>query len=234
MRWLAVLPVLCVVGPASAQENDAEKLYRAMENKVRTAKTLQVAFDGEFDAQVIKATMKGMLYATKGNKTRVEGDLEIGGKTQKMLTITDGKVKYSKLIGEGKVDPNPRDIDQLDAMAPGMLARVGMVGQFVFVKLADPNKKPEPFDLDKEVPIKNFKLGAKEMVGNRSAQVVEYQVDVMGKTAQASVWIDTQTQLPLKRLVILQEKGQTGRISESYETFTVNATLDPKLFDIPK
>jgi hypothetical protein len=47
--------------------------------------------------------------------------------------------------------------------------------------------------------------------------------------AEVSVWIDTKTQLPLKRA----EAGKTQGSTETYGVFTVGSKLDGKLFDIP-
>ncbi len=46
MRWLLTLALLALVAwPAAAQQNEAEKLFRSMEQKIRTVKTLQLRFD---------------------------------------------------------------------------------------------------------------------------------------------------------------------------------------------
>ena len=49
-----------------------------------------------------------------------------------------------------------------------------------------------------------------------------------------SVWIDTKTQLPLKRIVAVDHDGQMFRITETYSTFAIDPKLEPKLFEIPK
>jgi outer membrane lipoprotein-sorting protein len=236
MRCFTLLAVLCLAAPASAQDSTAEKIYRAMENKVRGAKTLQVALTAEMDSAKFKGTMKGTVYSAQGNKGRMEMDSDVGGKSEKMLMITDGKVSYDKQGDKVNVDPKPKNVDQLDKMLPGFLGRCGLAGGFLFSFSgpSDPDKKQEPFDIDKELPIKNFKLGVKEKVGDRNAQVVDYQIDIAGKAVKVSVWIDTQTQVPLKRVLVLDEGGQTMRITETYATFNVDGKLDPKLFEIPK
>jgi len=88
-------------------------------------------------------------------------------------------------------------------------------------------------DLDKDAPVTNFKLGSKEMVGDKTAQVVTYQLDFQGTSANMSVWIDAKTHLPLKRVVAADQDGQMHRITETYSTFVIDPKLDPKLFEIP-
>ena len=48
------------------------------------------------------------------------------------------------------------------------------------------------------------------------------------------VWIDTQTQLPLKRSIEAKDSMETRTLEETYTTFTVNAKIDSKMFEIPK
>jgi hypothetical protein len=96
-------------------------------------------------------------------------------------------------------------------------------------------KKIATADLGKDFPVKNFKLGVKEMVGKREAQVVQYQIQnrIIGKLAEVSVWVDTNTQLPLKRAMAEKQEGKEIRTTETYGMFTVDGNLDGKLFDIP-
>jgi hypothetical protein len=215
MRWLSVLGVLLVVAPGYGQENDAEKLYRTMEKKVSAAKTLHVVCDGNLDANA-KGSFKVTMDFAEG-KIRVEMDFD----SKKTLHINDGNMRYVK-----QGDKVQLEADKLDSALPSAVARLG-IGYVAFGRnSSDP--------IDKWAPVKNFKVGAKEMVGQRQAQVVECQIDAFGDSWKMSVWIDTQTQLPLKRLLVLEVKGKTQRINENYSTFMVDTKLDPKLFDIPK
>src|ERR1700687_5581908 len=176
MRWFSLLAVFTMAAPAYGQKNEAEQLYRAMEKKIRSAKTVQLAFTGEMAGDGMKITCKGTAKMAAGNKFRLEMDADILGKAQTMLYVSDGKSTYAKM-GD-KVDPKTEapEPDMYDKVA-GLIARLGMTGSFfLYVESSsstDPPKK-EPFDLDKKVPIKNFKLGPNVKVGQRDAQVVEY------------------------------------------------------------
>jgi outer membrane lipoprotein-sorting protein len=233
MRWFTILTVLCLVAPASAQVSDAEKVYRAMEQKVRSAKTLHVEFEGDMDGPGLKGKFKGMMDFALGGKARLELDHDLLGKAEKMLLIADGKATYRKRNDQAKLNPKPQNLEQIEKGLPGFMARVGFP---IFVALGgdDSDKKPEPMELDKAFPVQDFKLGAKEKIGARNAQVVNYQIQFKNTLAKASVWIDTQTQLPLKRTLVLEEAGQTIRVGETYNSYTVDGKLDPKVFEIPK
>jgi RNA polymerase sigma factor (sigma-70 family) len=218
----------------AAQVSSAEEHYRAMEKKIRGAKSLQVALDGEVDSQDIKGTIKATIYATQGNKSRVELELDIGGKGVKQLLLTDGKARYTKEGDKGTLDPDAKKAAEEGKLVPGMIARIGLTGAMMMASGVKQGEGEKEFDLDKDAPVINFKLAAKEMVGDSPAQVVTYQLDYNGRSAQMSVWIDTKTQLPSKRVVAVDQDGQMFRITETYSTFAIDPKLEPKLFEIPK
>jgi outer membrane lipoprotein-sorting protein len=189
--------------------------------------------DGEVDSQGIKGTVKATIYATQGNKSRMEIDFDIDGKADKLLFLTDGKARYTKQGDKGTLDPNPKKAEQEGKLVPGTIARIGITGAMLMARSVKPGEEKE-VDLDKDAPVTNFELGAKEMVGDKTAQVVTYKLDFDGTSAKMSVWIDTKTQLPLKRVVAVDQDGQMHRITETYSTFAIDPKLDPKLFEIPK
>ena len=221
------------IGGDDAQVNGAEKLFRAMEKKVRDAKTLQVAADSNVESQDVKGTVKATFYATQGNKARLEIDFDIDGKADKLLFLTDGKARYTKQGDKGTLDPNPKKAEQEAKLVAGTIARIGISSAMLMARSAKPGEEKE-FDLDKDAPVTNFKLGAKEMVGDKTAQVVTCKLDFDGTSARMSVWIDTKTHLPLKRVVAVDQDGKMFRITETYSTFAIDPKLDPKLFEIPK
>jgi hypothetical protein len=225
MRWLALLVLILAAAPARAQEGEAENLYRAMEKKIRAAKSLVVEFNSQHTVddkkEPSKFTVKGTIYIALGNKTRLDLESEIFQLGGKNLIVTNGKSKYAKVgnivFREG---PFPAEGEVLLAL----IAQFGAAAAALEQKIATA-------DLDKGFPVKNFKLGGKEMVGKREAQVVKYHLEnkELGDLSEWSVWIDTKTQLPLKRT----EAGKKQRSTETYGVFTVDSKLDDKLFDVP-
>ena len=99
MRWIMSLAALTLVQPALAQENEAEKLYRKVEQQIRSAKSIKVVF--EADAQFGKeqtVKSKGLYAAAEGNKGRIELATTRDGKTESALMIADGKETRSSNI----------------------------------------------------------------------------------------------------------------------------------------
>src|SRR5262245_12754003 len=87
MKYLLAgfLPLL-LAASAHAQENEAEKLFRAMEKKVRTAK----AFDVSCSYEINKSKSKADLLLTQDNKAR----LKVIGRAS-FDVISDGKQSKS-------------------------------------------------------------------------------------------------------------------------------------------
>lgn len=221
MRWLALLVLILGAAPARAQDGEAEKLYRAMEKKIRAAKSLVVEFNSQHTVDNEKFTINGSIHLAAGNKTRLDLEselIELGGKN---LIVTNGKSKYAK-VGDVVLHEGPFPPETKVLLA--LIARFGAANGAMEQKIATA-------DLDKDFPLNNFKLGVKEMVGKREAQVVQCQLQnkEIGDLAEVTVWIDTKTQLPLKRT----EAGKTQGSTETYAVFTVDSKLDGKLFDIP-
>ncbi len=225
MRWLALFVLILAAAPARAEEGEAEKLYRAMEKKIRASKSLVVEFNSQHTVDDEKFTVKGTIHIAAGNKTRLDLEselIELGGKN---LIVTNGKSKYAK-VGNMVFDEGPFPPETEILLA--LIARFGASHGAMEQKIATA-------DLDKGFPVKNFRLGVKEMVGKREAQVVQCQIQnkEIGDLAEVSVWIDTKTQLPLKRTVAGKDKKTIGDLVETYSVFTVDSKLDGKLFDIP-
>src|SRR5262249_4966095 len=147
-------------GGAAVQAIDPEKLYRAMETTVRAAKPLQVALVGEVDSQANKGTLKATIYAAEGNQSRMEIDLDIGDKTDKLLFLTDGKARYTKQGDKGTRDADPKKAEQEGKLVPITLARIGITGALLMARSVKPGEEKE-FDLDRDAPVTNFKLGPK-------------------------------------------------------------------------
>ena len=92
----------------------------------------------------------------------------------------------------------------------------------------------EPFDVAKELPVRDFKLGPKEKIGGRDAQVVEYTIDFLLGPARIAVAIDVQSHLPLKSVFVVVVSGKEFiRLVETISV-TIDGKIDPKLFEIPK
>jgi outer membrane lipoprotein-sorting protein len=233
MRWLSLVVLVVVAGPAFGQEKEAEDLYRAMEKKIKSAKTVHLVFDGEVNGIGKKGTMKGDLRVAQGEKGKIVLDGDFSGRTIKLTFISDGKKVYSRndeMVDVKDVKPDEKNVEH----GVALVARIGsMFAAFLFV--SGSNSK-QGFDVEGVAPAKDFKLGAKEKIGKKDTLVVEYRVKLPdGIDAKTSVWIDAATHLPVKRETVTKDtKGNEFRISEAYSTFIVDGKIDTKVFELPK
>jgi outer membrane lipoprotein-sorting protein len=233
MRWIFFLiPGLLLASRAVAQENEAEKLFRALEKKVRAAKSLEVVFEGSGTGGDIKAKFKGKLLVGDGNRFRIETEAAVDGKKNHSLLASDGKLVYSKGVSSATWLAHAENTARVRAyFARGGFSATG--------DCLDPESGVA--DLDKALAPADFKLGAKEKIGGKDAQVVECMLTVAKKggaseTRKMALWIDPKTQLPLQRRLEFKEgnPGVTVTLVETYPTFTLDAKIDAKAFALPK
>src|SRR5882762_623190 len=142
MRYaLALLLLPAVLPPALAQDNDAEKLFRAMEKKIKSANAIQVSTDIELRANKGRedeskigngvSKGKGALLVTKDNRAR----LTIRNEYLGITLISDGK--QLKLMGdqdqltEVEARPTPSHLHNLFST---LLSRLGVTGGSIIVR----------------------------------------------------------------------------------------------------
>jgi outer membrane lipoprotein-sorting protein len=236
MRWMAVLVVLLAVPPAQGQENEAEKLFRSMEKKLRSAKTVEVVFEGEVPGEKAKnVKVQGKAILGEGNRFRFDGKVEFDGMKVQSWMVSDGKtIVYVESDGAPmKRRPAPPVEAEKVRACLGQLGVIYLALALEDASATDPPQGQGPFD--KAANVKDFKLGAKEKIGQKDAQVVEYTAHIdRTPNVRISVWIDTKTLLPLKRVSEGKKSGIDERYVETYSTFTLDSKIDAKLFEVPK
>jgi outer membrane lipoprotein-sorting protein len=229
MRWLLTMAVAAVAVPAYAGENDAEKLFRQMEKKIQTAKTVQVRFDATISIFGMGGSIKGTAVHGDGDNMRVDADVAFADKKTKATLIGNGTKVFTKDSEKPAIDTkdSPKGLGNY---LRSVLPRVG-----VFPGLDEITKGNELPKIDDIFKVSDFKLGAKEKVGSAETRVVEYTVLVRGKDkAAAKVWINTQTNLPAKLELRMESNGIAVELSETYAEFAIDGKVDSKLFEMPK
>jgi outer membrane lipoprotein-sorting protein len=212
-------PLVLLVLLPGAEPNEAEQLFRQMEAKVIKAKTVECAFDAKVEADKT-GTIKGTLLLGEGKKCRMEMGIEFGGMKEKFTMISDGT--KMKAVIDGK--PTPAEDANLGYVKE---MRAAVVHGVAFTSWSTGLPVPVYFRAS------DFKLGKKEMVDKQEAQVVQYTLThpLLRPKQEAkydvTVWIDTKTQLPLKRVF-------NGTMTETYTKLEVDGKIDAKQFELPK
>lgn len=217
------LAVLAIAVLLPQEKNEAEELFKKMEAKVVGAKTVQLKLEGNMEPMEFK--IKGELWFGEGG--RVKLDLE--GKTADMVRsislVSDGSTIHVSGGDDQKSFKAPETFSRLMRTC---FARVGFLGS---VDGSDSETKAgtEPAEA---FTVSDFKMGAKEKVGERSAQAIEFTATKKNDkdTASMTLWIDVETQLPLKRTLTMG-----GRIlNESYSGLKLDERIDAAKFEVPK
>ena len=244
---LLALGLLTVsLAPAAlAQDKDAEKLFRAMEKKIKDAKALEVAFTYQLEGK----PAKGTLLLTDDNKTRlqVSGHYFFGVKGNPSFTlVSDGKKFKTKgakfgiaTIGRPFIEPGGQSEGEIGKGFHALLATTLTRGGVGLTVLALPTTTGADGTIDPDTPeskmtVYDFKAGAAEKVGERQAKVLRYRFGKGGNDdGEITLWLDAENGLPLKRVFALP-KGEKIRITESYSEFKLNPKVDAKAFALPK
>ena len=223
--------ILCAQADQPAQDsNEAEKLFRQMEEKLSKARTLECVFEGKAQP---KGSLKGSLAFAEGNRVRVEYSLEMEADRKVSATVVSDGAKGVKVLN-GKV-PEPafeagtKDVPLKPRSLRDMTLRsFGLAGGCVVLELSSFESK-----------VSGFKLGKKEKLDGRDTQIIEYEVtvegvSVNGTSVSTSVWLDAKTTLPIKRVTSIDKgAGEKFTVTETY-TITLNKDIAAKKFELPK
>jgi outer membrane lipoprotein-sorting protein len=206
--------------------SEAEKLFRAMHEKIKRANAIRATVRLEVKAGGKDAKGRVSLLFTKDNQARFKLKMDGSGRKEAAEMISDGKrLKYAKApdtIARAEADPVPA---KFSGRLTRMLSSLGVLVASDDVNGAAPAL--EGFHLV------SFEGGAGEKVGGRDAKVVSYTVvGLPGTDWNVTLWIDAKTGLPLKRMLV-PIGGRPGHITETYE-ITLNPKVTAGAFDLPK
>jgi outer membrane lipoprotein-sorting protein len=204
--------------------NEAEKLFRATVEKIKAAQAVQVTFDceakGKDQGKDVEAKAKGSLLFTKDNKARLKMSTNESGKEVTIEAISDGKhwkmAESPAKIASVEEEATRKDLHSL------LSTKWTEDGFFTIYYLFNGPGGPKCRLVD-------FEVGAAEKVGGRDAKVVTYHVYSFGPAGQVTLWIDAETLLPLKRVIVFE----AARGTEICD-FNLSPKVDAGAFALPK
>ncbi|HEU4338796.1 MAG TPA: hypothetical protein VFS19_01905 [Planctomycetota bacterium] len=217
------------------EKNEAEELYKKMEEKIVNAKTFQVKCRGKLASGNVDligrdTLWSGQLIVDEENRIRLDMEEEtrpiFDGKTVKSFTSNGSKAVFVKATTERKevrFDTPPT----VGRLIRARFARFGFRSA-IGSSETEANAKEDP---GSEFPASDFKLGRKETVRDRECQAVEYTLTRKDKrTSSVTVWIDVATFEPLKRMTITVNSGS----GETCAEFKFDEKIDAAKFEVPK
>ena len=204
-----------------------------MEQTLTTAKTLRASAEVVLKSPEGDMKLAGVLQLAEGDRANLTMKSMVGEKHRKGTFISDGK--RMQWAVDGAPGPTQPTLAGLNQLLAAKFARAG-VGFSFFLAVGKDTDETRKAGIDALYPATAFRLGAKEKVGGRTARTIEHKLTWAGKqpVLRATVWVDVQTHLPLKRVLTGSKRGFTVHITEVYATITRDGRLDGKLFDMPK
>jgi outer membrane lipoprotein-sorting protein len=218
---------VAIGGDATGEE--AEKLFRAMEEKLAKVKTLECSVEilCDFGGQMEALSYKGSLLLGEGNRARQE--IYEPGKAPpiRLLMVSDGTrvSMQDNGMSHPAIENTPKDLNR------DILTWLARTGVFVpHLPLPDVNAD----NAEVRFPVANFKLGDKEKIGERATQRLDYQLSIKGQdpTFSVTVWLDTATGLPLQRKLFSQVGKEQFTVVETYSKLTLDGKVDAMAFDL--
>jgi outer membrane lipoprotein-sorting protein len=215
---------------AEGAENDAEKMFRNMEEKLAKAATLELVFEGKLEVEEGKesSTIRrdGSLLLAEGSRMRLEIKEEAKAETTWRLMVSNGA--RMKVLDKGS-DPQVQTVPKSgNSEVLTWVTRAGLLLPQM------PLPDVEVTDGKDRYSVSDFRLGNKEKVGERQTQRLEYQLVVKGHpgTFAVTVWLDTKTDLPVKRLITFRMPGHMATLTEGYTKLTLNGEVDGTKFEL--
>ncbi len=232
--------------PASAQDNEAEKLFRDMEKKILSAKAFEVSFTCRIH-ELQRRSTRGELLVTQDDKARLKVSGDFGGKRHaRFELVSDGKLirtkgakLYFSTIGFPAVQLGGQSEwetpKKLHAGLATSLSRAGMaltVFGLPFLGTPDPDAEGS------RMQVYDFRIAPAEKIGEREAKVIHYRYGKGGggrDDGEVTLWIDAKTLLPLKRSLVVQ-RSENERLTgtDTYYAFKLDPKIDAKAFELPK
>jgi outer membrane lipoprotein-sorting protein len=228
-HWL-----LIVLSVLAQPDNEAERLFQRMEQELAKARALECVF--EVKAEAGEGTdFKGRLLLAEGNKMRLEMEGPQRGARTKMVVVSDGTKLVAAAGGARKELPElPKSLNR---EVVKVLARAGgrMLGRGVITPEPSEGQEAKGKRFADRLHPSGFKLGKKERLDGREAQVIEYELRVEGEadSPTVAVWLDTKSNLPLRR-TLSDKRGSKLIYAETYTKMMVGGKIDEKEFELPK
>lgn len=220
-------------------DDRAKQLFQEMEARLDKARTLECDFDIDNDIAApgdpaTKLLLKGSLFLAGKNQAREEIHERTDGLPVFHMLVSDGVHWWWHDKGSPPHLVNKRPGANLNAEFLTALARSGLsLPNFPLPPVEAPDSK-------ERFPVSGFRLGAKEKIGQREAQRLDYELFIKGQNGpkgepapfSVTIWLDPETRLPMKRVILQKVLGI--KITENYEKLSLDGKVDARKFDLPK
>lgn len=230
--WLAGLVVGAPAGGAEGGTSDstvARGLFEALEARLLAARTVQ--FEGRFQAEgPLRIRLEGPVALGADNRASVEQNGELDGKPISLRFSSNG--------GALRVDAGDKSltVGAVGKLTDALLVpftRMGFLHQIYVLSTA---QVPHWTDgsARSHVAVSDFDLGKDETIGGKVCREVRFHISVDGaNSGRATLWLDRQSGLPVRRTQEVYFGADTMRVVEEYANVRLDAEIAPERFLVP-
>ena len=241
LAFASLVCLICLSLPAWGEElSQPQALFQAMERKILDSKTIRsklaVTVDrgapaGAPQIQTRMVALEGKLLIAGDRQLLVQLDGKLAEQQERVSISSDGKTMRAGDAGTAKdLGVAPPHLAQL---AKATLTRMGIFVPFATDTSPQPDDGTKGFEIDVSFPLSNLKMGPKENLGEIETQVVEYDVAVKAAASapfHVKLWIDSANNLPIRRLVTLDARGEKWSVMETYSEFQLGEPIEDREF----
>jgi len=215
---------------AAADGDDSEKQFRSLEGVVRSAKTLRLRADVSVNDALGKSwPIKIELTLAEGDAFKADVDGKLFGEPVKFTAVSDGKTLKTTGRGEGaRTESTNESAKGVGAYFRRELPSAGLFGCVLNLEQHG-RRTPD------RLKLADFKSLGKEKLGERMVDAIRFSAVETGAKDPfiTRLWLDEKTHLPAK-IVIAGGMSDIAEVTEVFQEFSVDATVDPKLLVLPK
>ena len=207
-----------------------EMLFRAMENKILKAKTVQATFMGQQEtAGEVQTEWKGTFVSGGKNRLRISFSGEMMGPPGEFLLISDGEdFRLSNLAKPNLARGSSKCPDK---MSENLLHSLTRYITFP-MRLTFPLTPRGEERIAKEYGISDFKFIRTEKIDGQDANIITHKMQFSDhRRFLTTVWIDAASQLPVKR-VIDNGEGQQELLVEFFKDWKLGEKVNENLFTL--
>lgn len=229
MRVAALTLSVALVLAAACRAEDADKakqLFQKCQDKLLSLKSFQAKATASIEAPTGKVAVEASLLVAQKNLAHVEVKRDDGKSLD--VVVNGAKMRNkSKPTSATAWPAASRDVI-LVFVAEG--ATSGLY-ENCFQEAAEGK-----LDLGNDLLLTDFRMAAREKVGDADAQSITYTAKTRGALEEYAItlWIDVQTFLPLKRQGKITHRDQVSSFDESYSDVKLDEAIDPASLDTEK
>ncbi|MBI2899715.1 MAG: hypothetical protein HYY17_05990 [Planctomycetes bacterium] len=222
MRAAAV--VVCLL----FRQDTAQDLFKKVEKKLSSAKSLSLKFKGEMSAEGEKAEISGSLRLKSGDRYVFSLNMVRGDDKRSIEARSDGKTVVSTTDGKTSEEPVKEGVTKFLTAA---ISRTGFM--IAFMTLSPGGKKAPIPNPDEALKVSGFEKGASGKIGGKDVFELKFQVALKGmQEIRVALTVEDGTLVPRRIETRLKQDTTEILMVETYEDFSTDeipdAEFEPK------